>query len=70
VQPTGLVTNAILNSGIVKSNSDNLPIGKATVILKGNSHTTTTTNNGEYWRLLLPGQYEISISAPRYANIK
>lgn len=31
----------------------------ADVIVEGINHNVTTSNRGEYWRLLLPGTYDI-----------
>ncbi|XP_008548171.1 carboxypeptidase D [Microplitis demolitor] len=42
------------------------PIGDAQIHIDGNSHNITTTNRGEYWRLLLPGNYVVRASAWGY----
>ncbi|CAD6227310.1 GSCOCG00006098001-RA-CDS [Cotesia congregata] len=39
------------------------PIEDARIHVVGNSHNITTTNRGEYWRLLLPGDYQVYASA-------
>ena len=39
-----------------------LPVAAATVEVSGRLHTTQTTHNGEFWRLLLPGTYVIKVS--------
>lgn len=39
------------------------PVPNAVVIIDGNEHHMTTTPRGEYWRLLLPGTYKISVKA-------
>lgn len=31
----------------------------ADVVVEGIAHNVTTSNRGEYWRLLLPGTYEM-----------
>lgn len=31
----------------------------ADVVVEGIAHNVTTSNRGEYWRLLLPGTYQI-----------
>lgn len=38
------------------------PADNVIVVVKGNSHGITTTQQGEYWRLLPPGEYEIAVS--------
>lgn len=38
---------------------DGKPIEKANVVVEGINHNVTTTANGEYWRLLLPGTYSV-----------
>ena len=38
------------------------PVPDAIVVIKGNTHGVTTTKNGEYWRVLPPGEYEIAAS--------
>ncbi|XP_031840288.1 carboxypeptidase D svr [Nomia melanderi] len=44
--------------GIVRD-TDGQPIEAANIIVKGIDHNISTTNRGEYWRLLLPGTYVI-----------
>ncbi|CAH0548742.1 unnamed protein product [Brassicogethes aeneus] len=39
------------------------PVLDADVVVTGINHNITTSNRGEYWRLLLPGQYEMYASA-------
>ena len=38
-------------------------IKKAKIVVKGISHNVTTAENGDYWRLLLPGKYSIQVFA-------
>jgi len=47
--------------GIVRDASSQSPVAAATVEISGRLHTTQTTEEGEYWRLLLPGTYEINV---------
>ena len=42
------------------------PIENATLTIQGNTKTVRTTQNGEFWRLLTPGYYNISASATGY----
>lgn len=50
-------------TGLVQDENNN-PIPGAIIHIVGINHTVKTTNRGEYWRLLLPGVYTISASAP------
>ncbi|KAL0114982.1 hypothetical protein PUN28_010506 [Cardiocondyla obscurior] len=45
---------------------DGKPIRRANVIVEGINHNVTTTSNGEYWRLLLPGTYSVYATAWGY----
>jgi len=38
------------------------PADDVIVVIRGNTHGVTTTKNGEYWRVLPPGEYEIAVS--------
>ena len=38
------------------------PADDVIVVIRGNTHGVTTTQNGEYWRVLPPGEYEIAVS--------
>ncbi|XP_012529985.1 carboxypeptidase D [Monomorium pharaonis] len=44
--------------GFVRS-ADGKPIERANVVVEGINHNVTTTADGEYWRLLLPGTYSV-----------
>ena len=37
------------------------PVPKAAIKVTGNEKSVTTTTDGEYWRLLLPGNYTMSV---------
>jgi len=39
------------------------PVLDADVVVEGINHNVTTSNRGEYWRLLLPGNYRLRASA-------
>lgn len=45
---------------------NNEAILDADVVVVGINHNVTTSNRGEFWRLLLPGQYEMYASAFGY----
>ena len=47
--------------GLVRDASSLAPVAAATVAVSGRLHTTQTTPNGEFWRLLLPGAYVINV---------
>lgn len=49
--------------GLVQDENNN-PIPGAVIHVSGINHTVKTTNRGEYWRLLLPGTYKVSATAP------
>lgn len=40
------------------------PIADAYVMVEGINHNVTTTDRGEYWRLLVPGEYNVFAVAP------
>lgn len=39
------------------------PIPNAKIIVQGLDHHVSTNERGEYWRLLLPGKYKITVDA-------
>ncbi|KYN37346.1 Carboxypeptidase D [Trachymyrmex septentrionalis] len=51
-------------------NKDGRPIERANVVVEGINHNVTTTVNGEYWRLLLPGTYSVYCVAWGYEPSK
>lgn len=50
--------------GLVK-NANGEAIQNAKIIVEGINHTVSTTKQGEYWRLLLPGKYRVKVEAVR-----
>ena len=53
--------------GIVQDQNGK-PISQAVLKIKGRSIPFTTTHQGEFWRLLLPGEYTLEISADKYES--
>lgn len=53
--------------GYVKS-SIGTPVKNATITINQISHVTHSTNLGEYWKLLTPGKYNISVVADGFAE--
>ncbi|PSN43472.1 hypothetical protein C0J52_03215 [Blattella germanica] len=53
--------------GIVSDENGN-PIQGAVIGVEGILHNVTTTERGEYWRLLLPGSYKLSVTAWGYES--
>ncbi|KAH9640540.1 hypothetical protein HF086_001589 [Spodoptera exigua] len=43
------------------------PVKNAQIKIEGNDHAVRTTEHGYYWRMLLPGQYNITVVASGYS---
>jgi hypothetical protein len=48
------------------TNANDEAVLDADVVVVGIGHNVTTSNKGEYWRLLLPGEYEMYATAYGY----
>lgn len=54
--------------GVVTDEKTGEAIRGADVTIRDINYDVTTTLNGEYWRLLLPGKYSVLVSATGYEN--
>ncbi|CAG2120947.1 unnamed protein product, partial [Medioppia subpectinata] len=55
--------------GLVKDSVTGKAIEGATLKIDGIDHNVVTTNRGEYWRLALPGVYQMTASAVGYESL-
>ncbi|KFD50835.1 hypothetical protein M514_08273 [Trichuris suis] len=44
------------------------PVQDAIIHVHGISHNVTTNKDGDYWRLLVPGKYTVTVSHPLYSS--
>lgn len=56
--------------GVVVDSMTRDPIHKAVLQVEGIQHTIVTTERGEFWRLLLPGTYNLTIRAVGYNTLR
>ncbi|XP_041757383.1 adipocyte enhancer-binding protein 1, partial [Coregonus clupeaformis] len=54
--------------GVVKDNEGN-PIANATVSVEGVNHDVSTAVTGDYWRLLNPGEYRVTVRAEGFTSL-
>lgn len=45
-----------------------LPIENATILVEGIDHVVHSSKSGDYWRLLIPGEYRITVEHPDYSS--
>jgi hypothetical protein len=50
-------------AGMVMDTETQQPIADARVVVEGIEKNITTTARGEYWRLLVPGEYTLQVFA-------
>ncbi|KAL3269149.1 hypothetical protein HHI36_008229 [Cryptolaemus montrouzieri] len=53
-------------AGLVLDSSSQKPVRDAQLQIIGRNMTFKTTEKGEFWRILLPGKYQIKVQAPGY----
>jgi hypothetical protein len=55
-------------SGIVK-NDHGIPIPHAWVTINSMLSETYTSDAGDFWRILVPGRYQVTVSAKGYLSL-
>lgn len=50
--------------GLIRNRDSMAPIKQAIISVEGIDHNVTSGFRGEFWRLLLPGTYNITVTAP------
>lgn len=55
-------------SGFVTS-SIGSPVANATILIEGINHSVKTAKGGDYWRILLPGRYNMTVHAMGYETM-
>lgn len=56
--------------GVVRDGQTERPIVNAEVQIIGREVFTRSTNRGEYWRILMPGDYVIEVRANGYVTVR
>uniref|UniRef100_T1KNG0 Peptidase M14 domain-containing protein n=1 Tax=Tetranychus urticae TaxID=32264 RepID=T1KNG0_TETUR len=54
--------------GFVIDSDSAKPIPKATIHIEGINHDVKSAEDGDYWRLLTPGHYTVTVSAEGYES--
>lgn len=52
--------------GFVRAARNDAPLADAVIMVAGINHNVSTSRFGDYYRLLLPGTYNITVLAPGY----
>ena len=56
--------------GVVRDAASRTPIAKAVLSVDGVDHDVLTTTDGEFWRLLLPGRYNLTVRALGFNTLR
>ena len=54
--------------GFVLDDERSQPIVGAIIAIDGREHHATTYKDGDFWKLLLPGSYQVTVKADGYAE--